>query len=158
MRLKIVVSGELIAAGVSAVLMLVGAFGPWLKGPLGISVSGTDGSNDGWIMAGADVVAGVGVYAFAKFAHRGWAVTAVAGGLLGLGVGFNDWHNIRDLLKGAQFGGLQLVQVGWGLELGTIASGALMVAAVVLLIRGPQLAPQPPAPPPAAQSADPPTS
>lgn len=68
-----------------------------------------------------------------------------------LGVGVYDWQNINDVLKGAKFLGTQIAQVGWGLELGTVASGALMVAAVVLLLRRPQLAPQAPqapAPPP----------
>lgn len=40
---------------ISAGLMVLGAYGPWVTA-LGISVSGLDGTNDGWFVAGAAVL------------------------------------------------------------------------------------------------------
>jgi hypothetical protein len=54
---------------VSAGLMVVGAFGPWVKA-LGIGVSGTDGSNDGWIVVGTALVGGILFLGLARTAEQ----------------------------------------------------------------------------------------
>src|SRR5207245_10709136 len=72
----------LIWIGASALLMAVGAFGPWVKA-FAISVSGTDGSNDGWVVLGAAVV-GAGLAAVTR-ANRGAGAWALLAGRVGGG-------------------------------------------------------------------------
>jgi hypothetical protein len=137
MRPKIRVSGELVVAAVSVGLMVLGAFGPWVTGPFGISFSGTR-AHDGWFIVGAAGVAGIALCLFVSSARRGWIALAVAAGLVGLYVGIANWRSVHDVLSDAQLMGVSVVHIGWGLELGTLASAALLVACVVLLLRTPQ--------------------
>ena len=65
----------------SAVLMLIGAFGPWVKA-FAFTVSGTDGSNDGWIVVVAALFGGV--LAAITYKNRGAGLCALIGGVAGL--------------------------------------------------------------------------
>jgi hypothetical protein len=112
----------------SAVLMVVGAFGPWVKA-LGQSVSGTDGSNDGWFVVAAAVIGGLLFYA--NRAHRAAGVWALLGGIAGVGITLYDRSNVQNAIdKGGAFA-QALVQIGWGLNLALAASASMAVAAAV---------------------------
>src|SRR5436309_14409061 len=71
----------------SAALMVIGAFGPWVKA-LGQSVGGTDGSNDGWLVVAAAVIGGLLFYATRT--HRTAGVWALLGGIGGVAVTLYD--------------------------------------------------------------------
>jgi hypothetical protein len=132
--------------GISVALMLVGAFGPWVKA-LGTSVNGTDGSNDGWLVVAA---AGIGGLLFFVLRERRQAgVWPLLGGLGGLAVTVHDRSNVQNAINGNALASA-LVQVGWGLNLALGASISMTVAAVVYLIafRRPPLVTPAPAPPP----------
>jgi hypothetical protein len=124
--------GVPIWAGASIGLMLIGSFGPWVKGPLGISVSGTDGSNDGWIVVGAAVVAAFFLYPYVRYeaTSRMLALFGLLAGLAGAATTIYDRNKVSDALK---FGGASIGQVGWGLNVAMIASISLAIAAGVLL-------------------------
>jgi hypothetical protein len=112
----------------SAMLMVLGAFGPWVKA-LGQSVGGTDGSNDGWLVVAAAVIGGALFYA--TRAHRGGGVWATLGGIAGVAVTLHDRSNVQNAIdKGGAFT-QALVQVGWGLNLALAASGSMAIAGAV---------------------------
>jgi hypothetical protein len=136
---------------ISAGLMAVGSFGPWAKA-LAVSVSGTDNSNDGWLVIGCAVI-GVVLYLALKGRRSGcfWALLAGVGGAA---VTIYDRSNIQDKINSSDVG--SLLQVGWGLNLAMIASISLAVAGLAALASAkPQQAPvsAPPEPPPSAPPA-----
>jgi hypothetical protein len=113
----------------SAALMVLGAFGPWVKA-FGMSASGTDGSNDGWLVVGAAVIGG-GLFALARNSKRLSGLVAVLGGVLGVVATLYDRHHVQSAIQdgGALVQGL--VQIGWGLNLALAASVSLAVAGIV---------------------------
>jgi hypothetical protein len=112
----------------SAGLMLVGAFGPWLKA-LGQSVGGTDGSNDGWLVVAAAALGGLLFYTLRG--SRGAGVWALLGGVAGVAVTLYDRSHVqRAIDKGGLFT-QALVQIGWGLNLALAASASLALAGAV---------------------------
>ncbi|MDT4891481.1 MAG: hypothetical protein QOE97_516 [Pseudonocardiales bacterium] len=112
----------------SAALMVLGAFGPWVKA-LGQSVGGTDGSNDGWLVVAAAVIGGALFYA--TRAHRGGGVWAMLGGVAGVAVTLYDRSNVQNAIdKGGTFT-QALVQIGWGLNLALAASASMTAAGAV---------------------------
>jgi hypothetical protein len=140
----------------SAALMVVGAFGPWVKA-LGQSVGGTDGSNDGWLVVAAAVISGLLFYAMR--AQRAAAVWPLLGGIAGLAITLYDRSNVQNAIdKGGPFA-QALVQVGWGLNLGLAASASMTVAAAAYwLAQHEHEAPLlPPVPPPVGAAPAPPT-
>lgn len=111
----------------SAALMLIGAFGPWAK-VFGFSVSGTDGSNDGWFVV-VIAVATAALFIW-KRETRAAGISAIVGGTIASLVTIYDRQNLTpssddgEVLEG-------LVQVGWGLNLAMLASISLGVAGIV---------------------------
>lgn len=133
----------------SGALMLIGAFGPWAS-VLAMSVGGTDGSNDGWLVVAAAVIGGGLCYV----ARRGrWAgVWALLGGVVGSAVTVYDRGNVQDAIdRGGAFA-QALVHVGWGLNLALIASLSMALAGVVALVQGRSEAPGSATSPPAGIS------
>src|SRR4051794_36379945 len=98
----------------SAALMVLGAFGPWVKA-LGQSVSGTDGSNDGWAIAGIALLGALLFYGARE--RRAGAVFAFLAGGGGVAITLYDRHNVQHAID--QGGSLVqgLASVGWGLNL-----------------------------------------
>jgi hypothetical protein len=141
----------------SAALMAVGAFGPWVK-VLGISVAGTDGSNDGWLVVAAAAIGGLLYYLLRSRPAGGvWALLA---GLAGTGVTLYDRSNVQDAINNGGPLTSGLAQVGWGLNLALGASISMAVAAVVHLLRAPHAAASEPVPasqPPPLVPASPPS-
>ena len=151
----------------SAALMIVGAFGPWVKA-LGQSVGGTDGSNDGWLVVAAAVIGGVLFYATRN--NRSAGVWPLLGGIGGIAITLYDRSNIQNVINHGGALARALVQVGWGLNLALAASVSMTIAAAVYLfnsreqeqalsspssVPSPTLA-SPPATPPRAAAPTPP--
>ncbi len=115
----------------SAALMVVGSFGPWAKVPA-LTVSGTDGSNDGWFVVAIAVVTGA-VFLWKRETARAGFV-AIVGGVLGAAVAMYDRSNLNDASSdGGELG--ELVQVGWGLNLAMVASISLAIAGAVWVVK-----------------------
>jgi Short C-terminal domain len=114
--------------------MLVGAFGPWVK-VLAVSIGGTDGSNDGWFVVGAAIVAlgfllGYGLY---RAGSRWLMLGPALAGVVAAAVTIYDRGNVSDKLARAGLIG-EVGQIGWGLNLAMVASIVLAVISVVALI------------------------
>ena len=126
--------GLLAWIGASALFMAVGAFGPWLKA-LAFSVSGTDGSNDGWIVLAAAV--GGALFAFVGRESEFGGLWAVLAGALATATTIYDRVHISHKID--QGGTLvrELASVGWGLNLDLVASISLAVAGSVWLLSRP---------------------
>jgi hypothetical protein len=115
----------------SVVLMVVGSFGPWAK-VLAFTVSGTDGSNDGWFVVAIAVVAGAVFLWKRETTRAGFA--AIVGGVLGASVAIYDRSNLKDVAsEGGELG--ELVQVGWGLNLAMVASISLAIAGAAWILK-----------------------
>jgi hypothetical protein len=115
----------------SAGLAVIGAFGPWVKA-LGVSVSGTDGSNDGWLVVGAAVIGG-GLFLLTRTAKIA-GFWALAGGAVGTATAIHDRNAVSHAISTG--GGLAqaLVQIGWGLNLAMLASISFAIAGLAWLI------------------------
>jgi hypothetical protein len=142
----------------SAALMVLGAFGPWVKA-LGQSVGGTDGSNDGWLVVAAAVIGGLLFYVTRE--HRAAGVWPFLGGIAGIGVTLYDRSNVQDAINNGGVLAQALVQVGWGLNLALAASVSTSLAAAVSWWQvrdlGQPLPPPESAPPPIPASPDAPS-
>jgi hypothetical protein len=143
----------------SAVLMVIGAFGPWVK-VLGLSVGGTDGSNDGWLVVAAAAIGGLLSYVMRN--GRGGGVWALLAGIAGVAVTLYDRSNVQDAIKSGGALGAALAEVGWGLNLALAASASMAIAGFVYLIKhrdAQQSLPAelpPPTPPPVGAPTPPP--
>jgi hypothetical protein len=112
--------------------MLIGSFGAWVK--LGaMSVSGTDGSNDGWVVVIAAVL-GLLLLVLSR-RHRVAGLWALLAGLAGAATTVYDRNNVQDKIH--QGGALvqALASVGWGLNVAMIASFSLLIAGIAWLIQ-----------------------
>jgi hypothetical protein len=120
---------------VSAAGMLIGAFGPWAKA-LFVSVSGTDGSNDGWLVVVAGLAGGLLMLQVALRESRRASLGACIAGVVGAAVTIYDRNNLTSAAEDEEFGAL--LQIGWGLNLAMIASIGLAAAGLAgaLNIRG----------------------
>ncbi len=108
-------------------LIVIGAFGPWATA-LGISESGTAGSNDGWLLVGAAVLSALFTWGYRTNGSRGLCVLIALAGIGGFAVALHDRHHVEG-------SGSALIQVGWGLNLDLVGSAVLVVMAVVLASR-----------------------
>jgi len=114
--------------------MLIGAFGPWGKavGLLNVSISGTDGSNDGWFVVVAALVGAGAMLAYTR-GTRLAALGVVLAGAVGVAVTYYDRGNITDASE-ANTSNLVSLQVGWGLNLAMGASAVLGIVGLVALL------------------------
>lgn len=115
----------------SAALMLIGAFGPWIKA-LGQTVAGTDGGNDGWLVAAGAAIGGL-LFLLTR-ANKGAGILGLLGGAIGAFVTIHDRSHITHVISSG--GGLTqaLVRVGWGLNLAMVASLSFALAGAVWLL------------------------
>jgi hypothetical protein len=123
---------------VSAVLMVVGGFGPWATA-LGVTISGTDGG-DGWFLIGPGLLAlGLLFVQVGRPSARWPMILVVLLGALGALVAIVDLNDINNLgADDALFD--DVVDTGWALYLSLIASLAVVLSAIATLIRRPYLA------------------
>ena len=114
--------------------MALGAFGPWAK-VLTISVGGTDGSNDGWLIVGAALISLCFLlpYAFYRGASRWLMLGPLVAGVAGAAVAIYDRGNISNKISQAGAFG-RIVQVGWGLNLAMVASILLAIVALIAVV------------------------
>jgi hypothetical protein len=112
----------------SAGFMVIGAFGPWAK-VLALSVSGTDGSNDGWLVVAAAAIAALLFFLLRNQARAG--LWPVLGGVAGAAIALYDRHSFTSAVDQGGVLAHAVAQVGWGLNLTILASVSLLVAGVV---------------------------
>jgi len=113
--------------------MLIGSFGPWVK-VLGISASGTDGHNDGWLVVGAALIGAL--LLFTRRTSHATGVWLLLAGLSGAAVTVYDRHQVSSAISDAGPLGQGLAQVGWGLNLAMAASISLGISGLVWLNKG----------------------
>src|SRR5438132_4177362 len=121
---------------VSGAAMIVGAFGPWVK-VLGYSVSGTDGSNDGWIILVLAVIAILLIFAASgeRIASRLAASLVLVIGIAGSAVTIYDRGNLHAAIENGGALTQALASVGWGLNLAMVASISLAIQGLVYMLR-----------------------
>jgi len=129
----------------SAALMVIGAFGPWVKA-LGLSAGGTDGSNDGWLVVAAAAISALLFYA--RRTHGAAGVWGLLGGIAGLAITLYDRTRVQNAIDEGGAMAQALAQVGWGLNLALAASASMSVASSVYLWKKREQ--QRPLPPPAS--------
>ena len=119
-------------AACSIALMGIGALGPWAE-VLGISIHGTDGGRDGWIVLGAALVA-AGLLALQLRRPRTWPLgVSLLAGLAGFGAAAFDLADLQGPADGGLFDELD-VSPGWGLWVALVGSTSLALAAIALLV------------------------
>jgi hypothetical protein len=138
-------SRSLLGIGIlAAVAMLIGAFGPWLKVSaafLGsVSVSGTDGGNDGWIVVAASLVGAFLFYAALISSTRTsrifTGVLALAAGAAALATCIYDRNRLSD--PPAEVSEGALISIGWGLNLALAASAVFVVTTGITAFSSPR--------------------
>ena len=112
--------------------MVIGAVGPWATVLGLITINGTDGGRDGWIVIGAAVFAAILLLAYSRRRRRWLLVFPVLAGLAGAGTAGYDIVDIGRRFSGSSFGGSALVSIGWGIYVALIGSVSLAVAGVAL--------------------------
>jgi hypothetical protein len=123
--------------------MVVGAFGPWVKVFGLVTINGTDGGRDGWVVVGAAVVAAIPLLIYAKTPRKWLLVLPVLAGLAGAATAGYDISDISRLGSGGGlFGAGEGFSAQWGIYLCLIASLSLAVASLVLLLRRPAGVPE----------------
>lgn len=121
-------------AVVSLVLMVVGAFGPWVK-VLGVfTVNGTDGGGDGWIVIGAAAVAAVLLLIYARGRRKWLLVLPILAGLVGAATTAYDISDISRLSSGSVFGASDTFSAAWGIYLALAGSLSLTLAVLALMV------------------------
>jgi hypothetical protein len=117
-------------AAASAVLMILGALGPWAKAFGVVSVSGTDG--DGVLVLIAGLIVG-GAVLLHRHGTRVWAVViGILAALVGAATSIYDLANIKSVVDDSS----GFVTVGWGLWVDSIASVSAVVALLVFAWAG----------------------
>ena len=114
----------------SAIIAVIGSFGPWAKVLGVISVSGTDG--DGWIVIVLALVA-AGLILLRQQRGSGlWAVAvAFVAAAIAAGTAIYDWNNLNGVADASG-----LVDAGWGIYLAALGSVSLALACIGLLLEG----------------------
>lgn len=131
--------GIFVWALVSAVAMVIGAFGPWVTALGLISVNGWDvQKKEAGILIVLALLAAVAAFTRRASATSGSVATFT--GLGGLILTFWEHHRITSALAGAasesesqsfiHFDVGAIIHVGWGLDLALLASASLMLAGI----------------------------
>jgi len=111
------------------------------------AVSGTDGSNDGWLVVVAAIAGAAAMWFYARSFRRGQAALALVAGLAWASTTICDGQNFLSADDGSEFEGV--AQVGWSLNLAIGGSVALVVVGAIVTLRDRQhgTVPEAPAPP-----------
>jgi len=121
--------GILAWALISATVIVVGAFGPWVTALGVVSISGTTVSKHPYILAGLGVIGTAFVWA-----RRATNVAGVGAMLVGVAAGalsLYDRHHLTSLLHSAGPVGAAFVHIGWGLNASLAGSVSLLLSSVV---------------------------
>ena len=112
-------------AAASLVAMAVGAFGPWVTVLGLITINGTDGARDGWVVLGAALAAGAVLLLRRR---RSWpAVLCLLAGVVGAATVGYDMHDIEAAL------GDNAAELRWGIYVALLGSISLIVASAALI-------------------------
>ena len=116
--------GFYVGAG-SVAGLVIGSFGPWAKVTVfsGASISGVDGSNDGWVILGLAAIAAMALLRQASGNWRGIGVL----GVLAFALALYDRSHVQHVA-----GKSGIITIGWGLNLVLAGSIGLLIAAYVL--------------------------
>jgi hypothetical protein len=111
----------------SAVVMVIGSFGPWAKVLSLVTVNGTDDGGDGWVVIGA---AAVGVVALLlwRMRSRGWLIVTVLAAGAGLATTIYDRIDLEGTTEGVDIG--SFVDASWGIYVAMLGSASLALAAI----------------------------
>jgi hypothetical protein len=121
--------GILAWALISATVMVVGAFGPWVTALGVISISGTTVSKHPYILAGLGVIGAA--FVWARRSSNVAGVGAMLVGLAGTALSFYDRHHLTSMLRSAGPVGQAFVHVGWGLNGVLAGSISLLLCGIV---------------------------
>ena len=125
---------------VSAVVMVIGSFGPWAKVLGLLTVNGTDDGGDGWVVI---VAAAIGVVALFLWRARSprWLILTVVAAAAALATTIYDRIDLEGTADGVDVGAL--VDASWGIYVAMIGSASLALTAVVgwMLARAPRETP-----------------
>lgn len=113
---------------VSAIVMIIGSFGPWAKVLGVISVNGTDGGGDGWVVIVAAAIGAVALLLW-RVRSRRWLILTVIAAAAGLATTVYDRIDLEGTTDGLDLGAL--VDASWGIYVAMIGSASLAVAAIV---------------------------
>jgi len=114
----------------SVVLMVVGAFGPWASVADLVTVHGTDGASDGWIVVGAAAVAVIAMLFYRR--QRRWLlVLPLLAGIAGAATTAYDISNANELASSELFG--SIVSVEWGIYVALAGSISLALSSLGLM-------------------------
>lgn len=112
----------------SGVVMVIGGLGPWARVLGLLSVNGTDGGGDGWVVIGAAVVALAFILLRQRLEHGLWLlVLAFVAAVIGAATAIYDWN---DISRFANESGI--VDTAWGVYLAATGSVSLALASVGL--------------------------
>jgi hypothetical protein len=127
---------------VSAVVMVIGSFGPWATVLGLVTVNGTDDGGDGWVVIVAAAVGAVAMLLW-RLRSRRWLILAVIAGAAGLATTIYDRIDIEGTTDGVDVGAL--VDADWGIYVAMIGSASLVAAAIVgwMITTTPQETPTP---------------
>ena len=113
---------------VSTIVMVIGSFGPWAKVLGVITVNGTDGGGDGWVVIVAAAVGAVALLLW-RVRSRRWLILTVIAAAAGLATTIYDRVDLEGTNDGVDLGAL--VDASWGIYVAMIGSASLAVASIV---------------------------
>jgi hypothetical protein len=129
----------------SALVMVIGAFGPWARVLSLVSVGGTDDGGDGWIVIGAAAVGALALFLWQTRSRR-WLILCVIAGGAALATAIYDRVDIeRTTSSGIDVGAF--VDPGWGIYVAMLGSAGLAASAVAGWLVTPDTAGTPVPPP-----------
>lgn len=117
----------------SLLVMVVGAFGPWVK-VLDLTINGTDGGRDGWVILGVAGVAALVLLLSLRFRRRWLAAIPLLAGLAGVATTAYDISDISGLSSETLLFSNVSASAQWGIYLALAGSVSLTLASVGLLI------------------------
>jgi hypothetical protein len=113
--------------------MAIGAFGPWVSALGGsVTVSGTSGGRDGWIVLAAALIAAVLVWGWSLKGGKsrlGWSLVLA---LVGAATCIYDLIDISNTSVNLFGQDVNVASAGWGIYLSLAGCGVLAIAAVLL--------------------------
>jgi hypothetical protein len=114
---------------VSALVMAIGAFGPWAKILGLVTVNGTDNGGDGWVVIVGAVLGGI-AFALWRAWSRNWLVVSALAAAAALATTIYDRVDLeRTTANGVDVG--SLIDAGWGIYIAMLGSLSLGIASVV---------------------------
>jgi hypothetical protein len=131
---------SLAAAGLASLLMILGGFGPWAKANVllggttifSLTINGTDGGGDGWIVIVAAGVA-IALLVVIAFTWQRWlALIPLIAGVVGAAVAGYDVSDINTISADSGRATAN-ASAEWGIYLSLVASIALALASVAML-------------------------